>query len=349
MTTVNVLVTLAVAPERVQQIQAVDKRVCVHTLTQAERLVFRGGRPARVGPDGSPPQERPEAVAAAERTLKEALARAEVLVTQPVVPADLLQLAPRLHWIQITATGVDRLLDSDIVRRVTVTSAAGSHAIPIAEYVIGVMVMFAMGWPRLFRDQLAHRWRPFRPAELYGKTVGIVGMGHIGTEVARLAMALGMRVIGTRRSVTSRTRESSGYELLPPTDLHDLLRESDFVVIATPLTKETYHLIGEAELRVMKNSAYLINIARGAIIDEPVLIRALQEQWIAGAGLDVFEQEPLPPDSPLWDLENVIISPHHSGFSDATLERAFDLFCENLRRYLAGEPLLNVVDPERGY
>jgi phosphoglycerate dehydrogenase-like enzyme len=156
-------------------------------------------------------------------------------------------------------------------------------------------------------------------------------------------------VIGTRRSVTEPTRDAHGHQLYPLSDLHRLLGESDFVVLAMPLTKDTHHMIGEPELRAMKRSAYLINVARGSVVDESVLVRALQEKWIAGAGLDVTEVEPLPPESPLWDLDNVIISPHHSGMTKEAARRGVDLFCENLRRYLSGRPLLNLVDVERGY
>jgi phosphoglycerate dehydrogenase-like enzyme len=159
-----------------------------------------------------------------------------------------------------------------------------------------------------------------------------------------------LRVLAIRRSVESRMPgEAPVEELLPPSDLRYLLDESDYVVLAVPLTPESTRMIGEAELRAMKPSAVLINIARGPVIDEPVLIRALKERWIAGAALDVFEREPLPPDSQLWGLDNVLLTPHISGGTPRYMERAVDLFCDNLRRYLAGEPLRNVVDVTRGY
>jgi phosphoglycerate dehydrogenase-like enzyme len=187
------------------------------------------------------------------------------------------------------------------------------------------------------------------PQELYGKTVGIVGLGHIGSEVARLAKAFGCRVIATRRSAVERTSGGAVDEVLPPSDLPYLLGESDFVVLAVPLTQETRELIGERELAAMKDSAVLINIGRGGSVDEPALVRSLKDGTIAGAGLDVFSQEPLPPESELWQLENVIMSPHLSGGTEIYNQRATDIFCENLRRYLENKTLMNVADASRGY
>lgn len=186
--------------------------------------------------------------------------------------------------------------------------------------------------------------------ELRDRTVGIIGLGAIGGEVARLAKGIGMKVIATRRSATRRESGVFGVdELYPYLDLLQMLSESDLVVIAAPLTAETRGMIGEAELRAMRPTAYLINVARGPIINQSALIKALREGWIAGAGLDVFETEPLPPDSELWDLPNVILSSHMAGSTDRRSQRVLGLFCENLRRYLAGEQLLNVIDRQQGY
>jgi phosphoglycerate dehydrogenase-like enzyme len=195
---------------------------------------------------------------------------------------------------------------------------------------------------------------------LKGRRIAIVGYGSLGREVARLARAFGLRVLVMSRSQERRDR---GYCVagtgdpegtLPerwygPGQLPEMLAEADFVVVAAPLTEETRGLIGEVELRAMRPNAYLVNVARGEVVDEAALLRALRQGWIAGAGLDVFEREPLPPESELWDLPNVIISPHVSGFTPLYDERATDLFAENLRRYLAGEELLNLVDKEKGY
>jgi phosphoglycerate dehydrogenase-like enzyme len=179
--------------------------------------------------------------------------------------------------------------------------------------------------------------------------VGIIGLGHIGREVARLSKAFGMRVIATRRSATKLGRARYVDRLMPSKQLQSLLAESDFIAICVPYTPETYHLIGEKELGIMKPTAYLINIARGGIIDEEALIRALDEKRIAGAGLDVTAREPLPTKSRLWDLDNVILSPHVAGGMEDYVVHATELFCENLRRYIAGKKLRNVIDRKRGY
>jgi phosphoglycerate dehydrogenase-like enzyme len=209
--------------------------------------------------------------------------------------------------------------------------------------------MLAKKAPQYMRSQARHEWSRFMPRELYGATVGIVGIGHIGAEVGRLAKAFGCRVIATKRSAVAIETTEFADEILPASELPRVLAESDYVVLSMPLTPETRGMIGEKELRSMKPTAALVNIARGPVVDEQALIRALNEGWIAGAALDVFDQEPLPADSPLWDMENVIVSPHISGGTEIYNFRAVDIFCDNLRRHLAGEPLLNVVDPDRGY
>ena len=276
-------------------------------------------------------------------------------------------LAPRLRWIQLNSAGVDHILDAPIMESdVIITTASGIHAPPIAEYVLAFMLSHIRKFPQMLRYQMRRewpkkRWKVLLGGELRGKTVGIVGYGSIGREVGRLAKAFGMRVVATKRSAGE--RGDTGYwiagagdpeaslldRLYPPEGLQEMLAECDFVVIAVPLTSETMRAIGEEELRAMKPSSFLVNIARGEIIDGPILIRALKEGWISGAGLDVFAQEPLPKDSELWDMENVIISPHIAAATPCYDERATDLFAENLRRYLAGEELLNVVDRKRGY
>ncbi len=292
---------------------------------------------------------------AARRRLDAALAETEVLYGFPPSPeqaGELLTRAPRLRWFQAASAGVDRLEESGFLeRQVVITNSSGVHATPVGEYVLMVMLMFAKGAHRLVRAQAERRWtHPPMPAELRGATVGVVGMGRIGTEVARLSRAAGCRVLAIRRSAQERRPgRSRADEVLPPSDLPYLLSESDYVVLAVPLTRQTRHLIGRDELRAMKPAAVLINIARGAVVDEEALVQALKEGWIGGAGLDVFEREPLPEDSELWGLENVILTPHISGGTELYFERAVPIFCENLRRYLKGRPLRNVVDPRRGY
>jgi phosphoglycerate dehydrogenase-like enzyme len=340
---VNVLVTIGLEEALVEQIRAVDPRLEVSVLDREAGLLF-WGRPL-------PPEADREAV---QQRLDTALARAEVLYGFPPSPEgarELLARAPHLRWFQAASAGVDRLEQSGFPeRQVVVTNSSGVHPTPIGEYVLMVMLMFAKRAHRFLRAQAERRWIRFLPAELKGSTVGVVGMGRIGTEVARLAKAAGCRVLGMRRSASSRRAgEAPADEVLPPSDLPYLLSESDYVVLAVPLTPETRHLIGPEQLRAMKPAAVLINISRGAVIDEAALVRALKDGWIGGAALDVFEREPLPEDSELWGMENVIVSPHISGGTEFYFQRAVPIFCENLRRYLDGRPLMNVVDPERGY
>jgi phosphoglycerate dehydrogenase-like enzyme len=282
------------------------------------------------------------------------------------VPADILTLAPRLRWVQLHSAGADHLLDHALMSSdVSITSASGIHATPIAEYVFASILAYRWRIPHMTHCQRAGewpsgRWSLYARPELRCSTLGIVGYGSIGREVGRLGQAFGMRVVALRRSPG---RADAGYtprgtgdpkgavpdRMYAPEELGEMLAQCDYVVIALPMTPETRHLIGAAELRAMKSSAYLVNIARGPIVDEEALTHALREGWIGGAGLDVFEQEPLPSDSPLWGLENVLISPHVAGFSPRYDERAAALFGQNLARYLSGERLLNLVDKARGY
>jgi phosphoglycerate dehydrogenase-like enzyme len=350
MADVNVVITLGLQPELVERVKAVDPRLRVTVLSPAERRLFRGGHPAWSGYHEAPP-ETEESEEQARHTLYEALAEVEVLFTLSLMPTELPSLAPRLRWLQLTSAGADRLLDSELLTSgITITTASGIHATPVGEYAVGMMVMLAKGWPALFRAQTRREWARITPQELEGKTVAVVGMGNVGQEIVRLAKALNMRVLGIRRS--GAPVESGDYvadEIVGPLELLSVLSRSDFVVVCLPLTEETHHLIGELALRSMKPTAYLINVSRGAVVDEAALLRALTQGWIAGAGLDVFETEPLPEKSWLWQLNNVIITPHLAGETPIYNERAVDLFCENLRRYLAGEPLRNVLDPSRGY
>jgi len=254
---------------------------------------------------------------------------------------------PNLRWIHTISAGVDHVLfpalaESDAV----LTNASGVFNVPIAETVLAYMLAVVKRLPEMLEQQRSHRWHTLGLRELRGLTVGIVGLGSIGSEVARLCRAFGMRVLGLRRHPGPHEHAD---EVLPPDRLHDLLARSDFVVIACPLTEETRGLIGPAELAAMKPDGWLINIARGAIVDEEALIEALQERSIGGACLDALAEEPLPEDSPLWDLPNVIITPHNSWSSPHLQERQIELFLENLRRYVAGEPLLNIVDKRMGY
>lgn len=296
-----------------------------------------------------------------------AYAEAEVLYTIRHYPEP--AQAPRLRWLQLHFAGLDRVLNRPIVQAedVEVTSASGIHAVPIAEYCIGMMLAWEYELPRMLDLKANATWPEkqydiFKPAGLRGQTLGIVGYGSIGRELARIAAAMGMTVLATKRDLRG-SLVDSGYtepgtgdregeipdRLYPVEALGDMLRVSDFVVVTVPLTPATHHLIDEAMLKQMKPTGVIVNIARGSVIDEAAMISALAGGVIGGAVLDVFEQEPLPPTSPLWNLENVIISPHVAGNNTRYHERAAALFEENLRRYVANEPLLNRLDRERGY
>ena len=275
------------------------------------------------------------------------------------VPENWRELAPHLRWLQYPGAGVDGLRPSGLLDEqsgVMVTTATGIHATTISEYVFGSMLMFNWNWSQMVRLQDSHLWAKsagwysLGGRELDGSTLGVVGIGSIGRKIAQMGRSLGMRVIGTRRSFTGGDVHDPDLDAAYPTEhLRELLSQSDYVVLAVPLTPETEHLIGEAELRSMKSSAYLVNIARGRVVDEQALIRALRENWIGGAGLDVAEVEPLPSNSPLYSMPNVILTPHIAGVSIHYEERLAKLFADNLRRYRAKEPLVNRFDPVRGY
>jgi len=277
------------------------------------------------------------------------------------VPDKWQELAPRLRWLQYPGAGVDGLRVNGLLdqqSQVVVTTAIGIHSATISEYVFGSMLMFNWNWPQMVRLQDSHLWAKssgwynLGGRELAGQTLGIVGLGSIGRRIAQVGHAFGMRVLGVRRSFAGSDSAIQDPDLdqgYPPERLHELLAQSDYLVLAVPLTAETEKLIGEAELRAMKSTAYLINIARGHVIDEAALVKALREGWIAGAGLDVAEVEPLPSNSPLYGMPNVILTPHIAGVSVHYEKRLAELFAANLRRYRTGEPLLNRFDPARGY
>lgn len=272
-------------------------------------------------------------------------------------PADTLSLAPQLKWIALPSAGADHAIRAGIAQPggPVVTTASGIHAVPIGEFVLSLMLMWVRHWPQIIDYQRAATWpdaagrEQLHGRELDGATLGVIGLGAIGRHVARLGRAFGMRIVATRRSASVGASDPDADLLVSPDRLGDLLAASDFVVVSVPATAETRHLIGADELRMMRRNAFLINISRGSAIDEAALVAALTDGVIGGAGLDVFETEPLPAESPLWRLPNVILSPHVAGNTDQYSRRFTDLFLENLARYRAGEPLHNVVDVERGY
>ena len=246
-----------------------------------------------------------------------------------------------LKWLHTFSAGVDAPVFQAIIDRGTLlTNSSGASAPSIAQYALAMMLHRTKRIDEWRDQQRRHEWAMLNTGELTGQTAGIIGTGAIGGEVARLAKAFGMRTLGMRRS-DKRTPHVD--ELVTRRRLSYLLKQSDFVVLACPLTKETEGLIGERELRAMKPTATLINVARGRIVDEAWLIRALQERWIAGACLDVFTVEPLPESSPLWDMPNVIVTPHNSGPSPLNMARAMAIFLDNLDRFANGRKLRNLV------
>ncbi|MBI3669185.1 MAG: D-2-hydroxyacid dehydrogenase [Acidobacteria bacterium] len=263
--------------------------------------------------------------------------------------------ARKLKWIHSTAAGVSQLMYPELrASRVIVTNISGVHAIPLAEHILGTLVALARNLPAAVRYQQERRWAqqeiwdsPLRPRELAGQVLLVVGFGAIGREVARRIRPLGMKIWAVTRSGKADTKLAD--RVLPASRLDEALRGADFVVLAAPETPETRHLIGARQLVRMKPTAFLLNVARGSLVDEAALTAALGRHAIAGAALDVTQHEPLPPESPLWGLDNVFITPHISAVSEHLWERQTALLLENLERWFRGRKLLNRVDLKRGY
>ncbi len=289
----------------------------------------------------------------------------EVMLRGPLPAAvfdRVLARAPRLAWVHSATAGVERVLTpASRQRGIVITNARGVFSRPIAEYVLLMILAVSRRLPQLLELQRERTWQPLEGAELRDVTVGIVGFGSMGRAVGTLATAFGCRVIAVRRRAEADALPvAEDLEGMPlgeavlerisgPDGLPDLMAESDFVVLAAPLTPDTQGMIGEAVLARAKPGSWIINVARGALIDERALLRALRTGVIGGAVLDTFVEEPLPPTSPLYDLPNVILTPHTSWSSGRVLDRSVELFCENLRRFAVKEPLLNIVDPTAGY
>jgi phosphoglycerate dehydrogenase-like enzyme len=293
-------------------------------------------------------------------------ARVEVLYTARVLPAP--ELVPNLRWIQFHWAGVDHIVNEPLLRKpdLVATTLSGAAVSQVAEYIL--MMLLALGhhipelvsyqkraeWPR-------DRWERFIPMELRGSSVGIVGYGSIGRQVARLLASFGVIVLATKRDAMhpedfDYAPEGMGdpagdyvHRLYPAEALRSMLKDCDFVVVCVPKSPGTTNLIKAEELAAMKPSAFLVDISRGGIVDHNALVSALRDRKIAGAALDVFPEEPLPADSPLWKLPNVLITPHISGITSQYDERAVEMFSANLTRYLSGQPLYNRIEPERGY
>ncbi len=290
----------------------------------------------------------------------------EIAVGQ--IPQDLLPKATNLRWVQQWSAGADWLMDHPEVQKLDfiLTNASGVHAIPISEHIIAVLLAFGRNLPQAWRAQRERIWMKEDAGtdkgadkddlstysrndvfEVAGKTILILGVGEIGEYTAKLASALGMEVIGLRHNPDKATPGVD--EMVGSDDLLDTLPQADVVVSTVPLTKETRHMLDKRAFDAMQDGALFINIGRGGTVDQDALIAALQSGKLAGAGLDVFEEEPLPTDSPLWAMDNVLITPHSSGVTPKYNDRAFAIFLDNLKRYRAGEELRNVVDKAQGY
>jgi phosphoglycerate dehydrogenase-like enzyme len=286
--------------------------------------------------------------------LAEELADAEAFVGWHF-PESLFAGASRLRWIHSSSAGVEANLFSALVAsQVVLTNSAGLHAVSIPEHVLGLMLILARNFPAAWRLQQERRWDRFGVIadaggirELAGSNLAILGAGAIGKALVHKAAALDMNVRVLRNHPG---RPVTGAEqVVGPASLSELLSWAHFVVLAVPLTPQTRGLIGAAQLRAMRSDAYLINIARGEVVDETALVESLKKGAIAGAGLDVFSSEPLPPESPLWAVPNVVITPHVSGYTPDYFGKVLALFSDNLTRFLAGAPLRNVVDKQLGY
>ena len=292
--------------------------------------------------------------------LEQQIGDADVYIGWSLRPEQL-RAASRLRWIHSPAAAVHQLISPELAAsNIIVTNAREVHGPVVAEHALALMMALAKRLPSCMRYQRGHFWgqealwneKP-RPRELADSTLCIVGFGSIGRNLAQRALALGMRVRGVRQHPEASTDGANALggdiKIAGPSALDSFLEEADFVVLAAPLTPETERMINAERLAKMRPEVYLVNVARGPLVDQEALLAALKQRKIAGAALDVFPSEPLPSDSPFWDLDNVIITPHSAGITERLWERHYVLIAENLRRFLSGSPLLAVVDKRRGY
>lgn len=336
--TLQVLITLSLEDDLLQQLRSISSRIeiTVYSTRRVEDI------PADVW------------------------ARTEILYTDIVLPAP--EQAPMLRWIQFHWAGIDRLVDAPILHRpeVTVTTLSGASATQMAEFIVTMLLALGHHLPGMLATQHksewpADRWERFRPLELRDSTVGLVGYGSIARQTARLLQVFGADVLAAKRDAMQPldhgyTPENLGdpegvlaKRIYPIQALNSMLKECHFVVVTLPLTSETRNIITTESFNAMRPGSYLVDVSRGGVIDHPALIKAIKSGRLAGASLDVFPQEPLLADSPLWKMPNVIISPHISGNSPHYNARAVALFTENLHRYLDNLTLHNIFDPNRGY
>ncbi len=294
-------------------------------------------KPVFLQPNGKPGQ-----------TMEELIAEADVLYGFPGFSMGAIVRSPNLKLVHVASTGVDTLLTPEFRdSKVALTNSKGVHAAPVAEHAVALMFSVAYGMRIAAKHQDACRWSPNPITRLYGKTAGLLGLGAIGLEIAKRCKALDMRVIGIKRTPSGDIPNVD--QIMTGEDLPQLLSETDVLMCSLPLTPETRGFLSLKRMNMMKSSSIVVNVGRGAVIGESDLICALTEGIIAGAGLDVFETEPLPSGSPLWRMDNVVITPHTAGPAPENKRKSLDILVENLRRMEKGEPFINLVDKNLGY
>ncbi|SNT64063.1 Phosphoglycerate dehydrogenase [Asanoa hainanensis] len=338
----GVLIATYLEPDLVQRIVDVDPRIDVSyepDIVPVPRYVCdHTGTPRELSPAQQDRWER-------------ALAGADVSFDFDwQAPADLPARAPGLRWVQATSAGIGGFVQRTGLDRtgLTFTTAAGIHAVPLAEFAVLGALHFVKGVPHLAAQQAAHRWQRYTTSRLAGRTVTVVGLGGIGRQVVASFAALGTRVLAVGRPGRDYPVDAAA-SVHSTDELDDLLRWTDVLVLCTPLTELTDGLLSAERIAKLKPGAIVVNIGRGQLLDETALVAALRGGALAGAALDVFATEPLPAESPLWDLPNVLVSPHSASTVDTENAAITDLFCENLRRYLDGRELRNVYQRELGY
>jgi glyoxylate/hydroxypyruvate reductase len=338
----TVVISSYLEPEHVARIRQVDTRFTV--LYEPDLL-----RPPRYAADhnGDPAFQRTPEQEARWRGL---LAQADILFDfDPTHRADLPDLAPKARWVQSTSAGIGQLVKAHAydtrMPHTVFTTASGVHKRPLAEFVVMAMLMHYKGAVRMIDAQRRKHWERYAGTDLEGRTLAIVGLGRVGAEIARLCRALGMTVIGTDLTPAAGAVDRY-YEL---SEIQAMLPQADVLVLMVPHTPQTEKMIGARELALLPRGAFFVNTARGAVVDEPALIEALRSGHLAGAALDVFAEEPLPPGNPLWEMPNVVVSPHSASTSDRENARITALFCDNLRCFLSGEPLRNILNVQRMY
>ena len=338
--TLNLLVSTYMEPEHIERIRQVDQRLNV--IYEEDLLP----KPRYEGDHlGYPLTRTPED----EKRWLDLLANADIMLDfDKTHRNDMPELATRVRWIQSTSTGIGQFVhDQEYDKRMpgTVFTVSGVHGRPLAEFTIMAVLMHYKLVDVMIHQKQEKRFDRFAGTDAEGRTMGIVGLGRVGTAVAQMGKAIGMRVLGM--NLGSKPEVVDQY--FKREELDEMLKQTEVLVIAVPGTPLTRHMIGTHELALLQKGAYLVNTSRGSVVDEAAMIAALQSGQLSGAALDVFQQEPLPKESPIWDLPNVLISPHAASISDRENGRITDLFCDNLRRYLDGQPLRNVLNAELLY